>query len=199
MGLKNVLVFYLSVYSLLSIFTFGYTVHSKKEIHKNRFISFIPRIAVFMLGKALVIERYDRNCNYVKRDVNWFTFPEDDVTVAVCYGTGKENCNKVQLQREGSYYQLSKSTLDQIKKLDSAFECLIRIMLKEPITNYYPSSGSYGSCFRFQLRLQRIIEVYELLQRASLYQEINGGRRTVFYLTDPGMVVNYCKQNITSM
>ena len=197
MGFQVFAVLVLALCCLPSCDAFGDKILSKKEIEEDRKISKALRIAAFMPGKAFVIKRYDKSCKYAKRNYYlWFTFPEDDVVVAVCFGTGNGNCTNIQLKRESTlgYYEISDSSLNQIKKTDSAFECLIRILLKEPISSYYTSTANNQNCHTFSLKLQRIIEVYKLLDHASLYKEKNA-LGALFYLTDPGFVVNYCKQN----
>ena len=198
---NSLLIFLLSVYFLLNSGVFSYEVYSWKGSNTNRIVSNTHRIAALMPGKALIIERYDNNCQYLKGDSKWITFPEDDVFVQVSYSSGKGGySSKVYLEKQGNNYQISNSTLNSIRELDSAFECLINILLVDPIKHYELTRvyryGRYvnKSCKRIHLKLQRLIEVYELLEHASSYQE-NNSDGILFQLTDPGFVVDYCKQN----
>jgi hypothetical protein len=207
MDVKILFFYLLTICTLLNSGAFGYTVISRKGTNTNRVVSNTPRIAALMFGKAFVIERYKKNrhrCGpLIINNPKWITFPEDKVAVVVSYSAGKGSYTQVVKpvkENESGSYRLSNSTLNSVKKRESAFECLIKIMFKEPVTQYmerrYFGRGrsKEEGCNQFQLKLQRIIEVYELLEHASSYQE-NNSDGVLFHLTDPGFVVDYCKQN----
>jgi len=193
--------------------------YSSKGRNANRIVSKTPRILAQMYGKAFAITRKGENGYFFYEDsrspsYEWLSFPNDDVKIEVRFGKRKHKVGTTsQFQLESvvyaeslnSEYRVRNETLQQIRKLDASFECLMKILTFEilnvdsnhgRIRNYnyrYSTSASYYYS-NFYIKLQRIIEIYELLEHASSYQE-NNVNGALFHLTDPEFVVQYCRKS----
>ena len=173
-------------------------------------VSKIPRILAQMYGKSFVITREGEHSSYFSQNFDsayhkWLSLPEDEVMIEISYGKTKHRVGMkdqflsesiVYTQLVNHEYKVRNQTIEEIRKLDASFECLMRILSSEilRIDSRSKSSRYYGYYYHFYLKLQKLIEVYELLEHASSYQE-NNIEGAIFYLTDPGFVVNYCQQS----
>ena len=102
---------------------------------------------------------------------------------------------------------ITSASLSTIKQSDKIFQCFTKILIRDLIGSneikrkYYTSKNGYNYYTitnDFYIQLERVLELYNLLDVTSSYQEINRpeyAATMLFELTDRFTVENYCKEN----
>ena len=95
---------------------------------------------------------------------------------------------------------ITSASLSTIKQSDKIFQCFTKILIRDLIGSNEIKRKYYRIDYTndFYIQLERVLELYNLLDVTSSYQEINRpeyAATMLFELTDRFTVENYCKEN----
>ena len=151
-----------------------------KGDRRGRLVSKSKRIIIRMAGKKMfkMVKNYDHG-DYRTTLV----LPDDLIKYSLYFSQNDK------LYFDNNVKNLTSNSWDMINRSDKIFQCFTKMLLRDMIGTY-----KNGRSDTFSIQLEKVLELYNLLDVTSSYQEINS-LAMLFELTDRFTVENYCKEN----